>query len=696
MGISLNSKHSFDISEIEALCEYGQFIEAEKILNLALKARPKDPVALQQLAIVLIRQNKLSESLPYLLKAEKLSPDSLSINYSLASVLLQLSEHTKALPFHKKAVRLNPQGFWEQVNFGISLAYLKFYAEAIDVFKVAISIDPDSPMAWLNIGNAYREIGNALEAVKAYDQAIQLAPNFAEVFFHRGLALNQMKEFDAAADSYLSAIAIQPRYCEAYFNLADLYRVQRKIDQAIEYYTKLYEIDPEFELVRGQLLHTKLDGCEWAGLEELIAVIESGIYNNKIILPFAYQAVSTSENLLYECAKIYSAKHYPEVRTKKIKLLQHEKIHIGYVSGEFRHQATSLLMVNLFELHDKQKFKVFAFDNGWDDHSETRQRLAAAFDEIIDISGLTTPQASEVIQSRKIDILINLNGFFGLSRQDVFAMRSSSIQVNYLGFPGTIGAGYMDYLIADQYVIPPLSYPYYSEKIVSLPHSYQANDRNRIISDKSYSRDELGLPQDAFVFCCFNNNYKIQPETLSCWMRILERVPTSVLWLLKDNPTAVDNLKKEAQKRGIKPERLIFAERAFSPEHLARHRAADLFLDTLPYNAHTTASDALWAGLPVLTCVGSSFAGRVGSSLLNAVGLPELITHTWSEYEARAIDLATHPEKLAMLKNKLWNNRLITPLFDSALLTRHIEAAYEKMIERQLAQLPCEHFSIQP
>jgi predicted O-linked N-acetylglucosamine transferase (SPINDLY family) len=399
---------------------------------------------------------------------------------------------------------------------------------------------------------------------------------------------------------------------------------------------------------------------------------------------------------LFQCAKIYSAEYYPEVRTKKPKLSQHEKIHIGYVSGEFRHQATSLLMVNLFELHDKQKFKIFAFDNGWDDHSEIRQRLAAAFDEIIDISGLTTPQASEVIQSRKIDILINLNGFFGLSRQDVFAMRSSPIQVNYLGFPGTIGASYMDYLIADQYVIPPSSYPFYSEKIVSLPHSYQANDRNRIISDKIYSRDELGLPQDAFVFCCFNNNYKIQPETFSCWMRILERVPTSVLWLLKDNAAAVDNLKKEAQKRGIAPERLIFAERAFLPEHLARQRAADLFLDTLPYNAHTTASDALWAGLPVLTCVGSSFAGRVGSSLLNAVGLPELITHTWSEYEALAIDLATHPEKLAMIKNKLLNNRLITPLFDSALLTRHIETGYEKMMELQRAQLPCEHFSIQP
>ena len=693
----MTSQPSVDLREIEALCEYGQFNDAENILKLALKVRPKDAVALQQMAIVFMRQNKLSESLPYLIKAEKSSPNSLSINYSLANVLLQLNEHARALPFHKKAVRLDPRNYWAQVNFGISLSYLKFYAEAIDAFKVAISIDPSSPIAWLNLGNGYRELEKTQDAIKAYDEAIRLAPDFAEVFFNRGLVLNQTKELDAAADSYLRAIALQPGYCDAYFNLADLYRAQRKIGQAIEYYSKLYAIDPEFELVRGQLLHTKLDGCDWTGVDELISLIEAGIKNNKkMIQPFAYQAVSTSEDLLYRCAKIYSADSYPEVRAQKPKLSSHEKIHVGYVSGEFRHQATSLLMVKLFELHDKQKFKIFAFDNGWDDQSETRQRLVAAFDEIIDISGLSTAQASEAIKVRKIDILINLNGFFGLSRQDVFALRSSPIQVNYLGFPGTIGAHYMDYLIADQQVIPPTSYPYYSEKIVTLPYSYQANDRDRLISDKSYSRHEVGLPQDAFVFCCFNNNYKIQSETFSCWMRILERVPASVLWLLKDNAAAVENLKKEAQQRGIAPERLIFAERAFLPEHLARHRAADLFLDTLPYNAHTTASDALWAGLPVLTCVGSSFAARVGSSLLSAIGLPELITHTLAEYEALAITLATQPDKLNLLKDKLSSHRLTTPLFDSALFTKHIESAYEKMIERQRAQLPCEHFSIQP
>ena len=294
----------------------------------------------------------------------------------------------------------------------------------------------------------------------------------------------------------------------------------------------------------------------------------------------------------------------------------------------------------------------------------------------------------------EIDIAVDLEAFAQNGRMGIFSMRAAPVQVNYLGYAGTTGAEYIDYLIADSTLIPASNQKYFSEKIVYLPNSYQANDRKRRIADKTFTRAEVGLPEDAFVFCCFNNNFKITPEVFDCWMRILKRVDNSVIWLFEGNTKATSNLQKEAEIRGVHPEQLIFAKRMPSPDHLARHRLADLFLDTLPYNAHTTASDALWAGLPVLTRIGETFAGRVAASLLNAIGLPELITTTLEAYEQMAIDLATHREKLTIIKRKLAENRLTTPLFDTALFTKHIEAAYAAMYERYQAGLPPDHIVI--
>jgi predicted O-linked N-acetylglucosamine transferase (SPINDLY family) len=351
-------------------------------------------------------------------------------------------------------------------------------------------------------------------------------------------------------------------------------------------------------------------------------------------------------------------------------------------------------MTRVWELHDESKFEIFAFDNGWDDGSEYRQRITGAFSKIFDVSGLSDLDAAKLIQQNEIDVLVNLNGFFGFARQGVFSYKPAPIQVNYLGFPGTMGIKYMDYIIADKVVIPEESKNFYVEKLVYLPNSYQANDDLRKISDIKFSKVELGLPRDAFVFACFNNNYKITPTIFDSWMRILSLVQGSVLWLLADNPIAKDNLIKEALVRGIDSCRLVFAERMSLPEHLARHSQADLFLDTLPYNAHTTCSDSLWAGLPVLTLMGHTFPGRVSSSLLIAMGLGELVTHTQEEYEALAVELALNPKKLAYIKCKLEANRLTAPLFDTPLFTKNIEAAYIKMMERYHADLEPDHIAI--
>jgi predicted O-linked N-acetylglucosamine transferase (SPINDLY family) len=323
-----------------------------------------------------------------------------------------------------------------------------------------------------------------------------------------------------------------------------------------------------------------------------------------------------------------------------------------------------------------------------------RVRLKGAFDKFIDVRNMSDRDVAVLARGLEIDIGVDLNGFTGDARTSIFAMRAAPVQVSYLGYPGTTGADYIDYLIADPMLIPAAHRAHYTEKVVYLPNTYQPNDRKRQISDKGFTRSELFLPQEGFIFCCFNNNYKTTPDVFDSWMRILGRVDGSVLWLLEDNEIAVRNLKKEASARGIDPNRLVFAPRMTLPDHLARHRVADLFLDTLPYNAHTTASDALWAGLPVLTQIGETFAGRVAASLLNAAGLPELITTTRDAYEALAIELASNPAKLASIRQKLSDNRLTTPLFDTTLFTKHIEAAYTAMYERHQAGLPPDHIHV--
>jgi predicted O-linked N-acetylglucosamine transferase (SPINDLY family) len=393
---------------------------------------------------------------------------------------------------------------------------------------------------------------------------------------------------------------------------------------------------------------------------------------------------------------LWVSKQYP-VRPKplwKAEHYRHERIRIAYVSADFHQHATSYLTAGMFECHDKSRFEITAISIGPDDNSEIRQRLKDSFDYFIDVTALSEDQIASRIRDSEIDIVVDLKGFTQDARTGVFAHRPAPIQVNYLGYPGTLGAKYIDYIIADRNVIPEDQQKFYSEKIVYMPNSYQVNDTKRLTADVIFTRPELGLPPTGFVFCCFNNNYKITPHVFDCWMRVLKQVEGGVLWLLEANAKAAGNLRREAAARGVNAERLIFARKRPLSEHLARYRLADLFLDTLPCNAHTTASDALWAGLPVLTCSGETFASRVAASLLHAIHLPQLATTTLEDYESLAIELAKHPNKLKEIKQKLADNRLTTPLFDTKLFTKHIEAAYTAMYERYRAGLAPDHIIV--
>ena len=534
---------------------------------------------------------------------------------------------------------------------------------AVESFSKALESDPSYWPALLGLGVAWRLLGRDAEAVSAFERVLQVEPGQRFALASLAESLMSLRRYAAAAEAF----------------------------------GKLLTIDPDTRHGYGLLLYARLLSGNWRDVDQLIERCRTGEdRGEEVAEPFSLQAVSVSPAHLQQCARRYAQRYYPPRAAVFDRPPPRRKIRIGYVSGEFFHQATSILLTGVLELHDKSTFEVFAFDNGPDDSSELRRRIVSSVDSLVDIRSLTDEQALAAVRECGVDILVNLNGYFGRRRQEIFSRRAAPLQVNYLGFPGTLGAPYMDYLIADRIVIPPEHLSFYDEKVVWMPETYQPNDRRRPIADRPFRRVDLALPEGAFVFCCFNNTYKILPAMFDVWMRIVERVPGSVLWLLAANETTMANLRGEAARRKVDPSRLVFGAVMQSADHLARMRAADLFLDTLPYNAHTTGSDALWAGLPVLTCKGSTFPGRVGASLLEAIGLPELIEESLADYEARAVHLAHHPSELAALRAKLERNRLTTPLFDSKRYTRHLERAYESMMVRHGAGLPPSHIVVTP
>jgi protein O-GlcNAc transferase len=446
-------------------------------------------------------------------------------------------------------------------------------------------------------------------------------------------------------------------------------------------------------------LYAKMQICNWEELASDCAHLIESVRNNKENAePFAFLSIDSTARDQYNYARLWTRKRYPPVDRPSWRgeHYQHGKLRIGYVSADFRQHPVANHVAGVFAGHDRSQFEVTGISIGPDDGSEIRRRLERSFDSFIDAAALDADALAKRIREQEIDILIDLNGYTQGARTELFARRPAPVQVSYLGYPGTMGADYIDYIIADPTLIPLAAQADYAEKIVYLPHSYMPHDAaSRPISDRSFERAEFGLPEKGLVFCCFNNPYKLNPKLFRSRMKILKAVEGSVLWLSELNAAAVNNLRREAIAAGVDPDRLVFASRLpSSADHLARHRLADLFLDTLPYNAHSTASDALWAGLPVLTQIGETFAGRVAASLLTAIGLPELIARTQAQFETMAIELATAPAALAAIKDKLAQNRLTKPLFDTQLYTRHIESAYVTMHQHHQAGLPRDHIHV--
>jgi predicted O-linked N-acetylglucosamine transferase (SPINDLY family) len=643
--------------------QQGKLDDSARAFRQLLRKEPRHLPSLNILAIVLTTQKKYQEAEGYLQTALKLNSSSDATFYNYGIVLKALGRPEEALQRFSQALALNPGNADSWNNRGTVRNDLGDYRAAIEDFDKAIALDPSSAAAIFNKSKSLTRLKRHAEALATNDQALAMKPDLAEAWFGRGMILHELQRHQEAATAHATALAI----------------------------------DPKLPFLKGSLLHQKMLTCDWADVGRLTREIETDIAaGNPAAEPFGWQGVARSERSLQRCAEIYSTKMFPAgpASPAVLRPAPDSRIRIGYLSGEFRQQATSLLLVGVLEHHDSGRFDILAIDNGWDDGSETRRRIEQAVPRRIDIAELNDAQALQAIRESGIDVLVNLNGYFGQGRTRLFAQRAAPLQVNYLGYPGTLGASYMDYILADRHVIPESHRAFYSEKVVYLPDCYQANDRNKSIAAKPFDRQQCGLPAQGVVFCCFNNAYKITPEVFDCWMKILKSVEHSVLWLLEDSSAAAANLRREAEARGVAADRLVFAGRMPLPEHLARHRCADLFLDTLPYNAHTTASDALWAGLPVLTCQGETFAGRVAASLLHNLNLPELIAATMEEYVEMAIEFATNPARSAAIRQKLADNRLAAPLFDTGRLTTHLEAAYTAMVERHRSGLAPDHFVV--
>ena len=662
------------------LSALGRHAESVASFDRALALRPDYVEAAYNRGNALHAAGRLADALAAYDAVIAVRADIAAAHNNRARVLQDLGRHEDALAGYDRAVVLAPKYLHAIVGRGTARLALKQPAPALADFDAALRIAPQHAGAHEGRGSALFALRRADDAVLAFTRCLDIDGSRLDARILRGNASYELRRYEDAIVDFDAVLAITPDAAGVVCNRGNALLELKRYDEAARAFERVQSLDATYPYAIGKRLYAQTMACDWRDLPALVAQVEAGLAAGlPVIEPFAYSAIATDPMALRRCAELFAADQFP-AQPALVPVGQRRssgRIRVGYLGGEFRNQATSILAAELFELHDKSRFEIVAFDNGWDDGSALRRRMNAVFDEVVTIAALPDDVAARAVAERDIDILVNLNGWFGLGRTGVFSRRPAPVQVNYLGFPGTLGAPYLDVIVADADTIPPGEEGAYVERVVRLPHSYQPNDRQRAIADAP-SRAYVGLPADVVVFACFNNTYKITPATFASWMRVLEAVDGSVLWLLQDNDAATRNLRAAATAHGIAPERLHFAPRIRLDEHLARHACADLFLDTLPYNAHTTASDALWAGLPVLSCRGSTFPGRVGASLLHALDLADdLLVDGVPAFEARAIELARDRARLARVRERLAQARGTTPLFDTPAYARALERLFE-------------------
>jgi protein O-GlcNAc transferase len=691
----------FDARHLLGVLRYqqGRLTEALDHMSAALKSNPNAAAALSNRGLVLAKLGRTKDALASFDRAVALRPDYTEALNNRGNVLQDLKQPKEALASYDRALSVKPNYAEALNNRGTALQALKRPEEALASYDRALSVKPDYAEALNNRGTALQDLKRPEEALASFERALDIRRDYPEAYYNRATALLDLGRPKEALASCDRALSVKPGYADALNNRGTALLDLKRPEEARASHASALAQELDHLHAFSGLANAALHCCDWETCEHVAKALAQHILERgSVIRPFALLGYPSSASLQLDCAR-KAIRHRIPIRLEPLwqgAIYQHERIRIAYVSADFRGHPTAYQMAELLEVHDRTRFEIIGISFGPDDGSDIRKRMATSFDAFIDVSQMSDLQVASLMRSREVDIAIDLMGHTGECRTEILAHRPAPVQVSYLGYPGTMGAEFIDYVIADSIVLPFDQQPYYTEKIVHLPDCYQVNDRQRRIATATPSREAMGLPARGFVFCCFNNNYKITREVFDVWMRLLREIEGSVLWLVCDNDAATRNLCAAAQARGVAPDRLIFAERVPQDQHLARHRLADLFLDTIPYNAHSTASDALWTGLPILTCKGTTFAARVAASLLNAANLPELVTQSLDEYACLAKRLACDPISLQTLKRKLADHRLTCALFDTHRFRHHIESAYSRMWARyQQGQSP-ESFSVEP
>ena len=665
-----------------ALLELGMLEEALESYSNAISLDSKYADALNNQGNVLIELNRFDCALVSYSAAIKLKSKDPELYFNRGIAFDKLKRFEEAFSDYSQAISIDAEYVEAYFNRGVVLGQMKKLQEAISDYSRAIQLNPSYVKAYFNRGLVQQTLRNFNNALIDYDQVIELDSRDEQAYYNRGIAFSELRWMEESLLNYTRAIELKPDYVDAYIARGCLHHEEKRFDEALFDFNYADGLQPNNVVIFEHMMASKMHGCIWDGYDDL----KSKIYNNNQPTNLFNQfALIDDPECHLKITQLGVKNNWPknELPPKDLNNSKNKKIRIGYYSADYSDHPVAYLTSQLFELHDRNKFEVIAFSFGRETKSLIKKRLIKGFDQFIEVRNKTDQEIAMLTREMEIDIAVDLGGYTKDCRTNIFAMRASPIQVNYLGYAGTMAADYMDYIIGDAILIPSDAQCYYSEKVAYLPGTFMVNDSTLKPSDEVFSRKDFNLPEDGFIFSCFNASYKITPSTFLGWMRILNAVDRSVLWLSHMNETAMKNLKDKAAEYGIDRDRIIFASRMPSlSDHLSRIRLADLFLDTFPYNAHTTSNDALRVGLPVLTLMGKSFASRVAASLLNAVDLPELITHSQEEYESLAIGLASNPEKLKKLRNKLLDTLPGSYLTDTKRFTKNLELAYQEMYRR--------------
>lgn len=715
----------------------GRLSTAERVYRQILDVEPNHAEALHGLGVCLAQSGRHASAADFIEQAISLVPKSAQFHCSLGNVRQCQGLMDAAIVSYREALRLQPKFAEALNNLANALKFQGELAEAINTYQRALELQPNWAEAHYNLGNAYREQGEFTPAIRCYQRALSLRPNYPEAYNNLGNALQSEGKLSEAVQAFQSALRLQPGYVVALNNLGNAYRLQGNLkdavhsyeqavrlkpdyveahnhlgnalrdlgqfDSAAASYERALQLRPEYLPALGHLVDTRQRMCCWTDLPDLSRRIIARVENewagsNEPLSPLTFLTLHTPTTGMQQlmCALSWSKATIGSGRSKTgqetndrpttdvstsapEKISARSKLRIGYLSGDFRAHPVAYLVAGLLENHNRDRFTIIGYSCGPDDGSEIRQRLIRSCDRFVDVRAMSHLDAARTIVADNVDILVDLSGYTQHARPEILALRPAPIQVSYLGYPGTMGVSFIDYLLVDEFVVPQDQEPSYTERLVHLPGCYQVNDRCREVASDVPTRTACGLPEHGFVFCCFNNSYKITAEMFDVWMELLRLVPDSVLWLTESNRFVPANLRREAQARGVSPDRLVFSPALPMPEYLARYRLADLFLDTFPYNAGATASDALWMGCPVLTLAGETFVSRMAGSLLTALELPELITTSLDDYRDLALSLAGDSNRLADLRTRLAENVEIFPVFDASLFASRVEHAFQQM-----------------